>query len=174
VIAALEHREPDRLPMDLGSSGFTGIVRPGYDRLREYLGFGGPGTIMNRSGQQVEPDEQILKRLDVDLRGFTLADPERTKDVELDDITYRDEWGVTRRKPPGCHYYEICGVPLAGDISAADIARFPWPDATDPGRARGLREKALRLRQETEYAVLFNARLHMVHQTQYLRGFEDW
>jgi hypothetical protein len=40
VLAALEHREPDRVPMDLGSARFTHIVKGAYDRLRAHLGFG--------------------------------------------------------------------------------------------------------------------------------------
>ncbi len=52
--------------------------------------------------------------------------------------------------------------------------RYPFPDPSDPGRFRGLRERALRIRQETDYALIFNARFHLVHQTQYLRGFADW
>ncbi|MFN8008046.1 MAG: hypothetical protein U0V70_13695 [Terriglobia bacterium] len=55
-----------------------------------------------------------------------------------------------------------------------DIARYPFPDPTDPGRFRGLREKAKRLHEETDYAIIYNARFHVVHLTQYLRGFEDW
>jgi uroporphyrinogen decarboxylase len=37
-----------------------------------------------------------------------------------------------------------------------------------------LREQARRLREETDYAVMYNARYNLVHQTQYSRGFEDW
>jgi len=81
---------------------------------------------------------------------------------------------VVRRKPAGCHYYELAQCPLAGEITAADIARYPWPDPADPGRHRGLREQARRLREETDYAVMYNARYNVVHQTQYSRGFEDW
>jgi uroporphyrinogen decarboxylase len=88
--------------------------------------------------------------------------------------SYRDEWGVVRVQPAGCHYYDLTHSPLAGDITAQTIARYHWPDPTDPARFRWLREKARRLHEETDYAVMFNARFHLVHQTQYLRGFHDW
>ncbi len=38
VIATLDHREPDRVPLDLGSSGTTGIMVTTYAKLREKLG----------------------------------------------------------------------------------------------------------------------------------------
>jgi len=123
--------------------------------------------------QLVEMDEAILERLDVDARAFSFGTPDAGGDIELGNGRYRDEWGVVRRRPPGCHYYELEISPLAGELTAQAIARYPWPDPTDPGRTRGLREQALRLRR-TDYAVMFNARFNLVHMTQYLRGFEDW
>lgn len=174
VMAALEHREPDRLPMDLGTARFTGMVLGAYENLRAKLGFGEPGAVVDRMQQVVTVDECVLKYLDVDVRAFSQGAPDKIRDEDLSPDTWRDEWGVVRRKPAGCHYYELAQCPLAGDITAADIARFPWPDPSDPGRYRGLREQARRLREETDYAVMYNARFNLVHQTQYSRGFEDW
>jgi uroporphyrinogen decarboxylase len=173
VLAALEHREPDRLPMDLGTARFTGMTAPAYEKLRTLLGFGRPGVVIDRMQQLVEMDEAILQHLGVDLRAFSFGNPDSGGDIELGNGRYRDEWGVVRRRPPGCHYYELEISPLAGELSAEAIARYPWPDPTDPGRFRGLREQAQRLRQ-TGYGVMFNARFNLVHMTQYLRGFHDW
>ena len=174
VMAALEHREPDRLPMDLGSARFTGMVKPAYERLCQYLGFGKPGPIIDRMMQLVQMDERVLQYLDIDTRGFGQGSPDRGGDIDLDEENWRDEWGVVRRKPPGCHYYEMVSSPLSGRITAQTIANYPFPDPTDPGRFRGLRDIAKRLHEETDYAVIYNARINMVHTTQYLRGFEDW
>ncbi len=174
ILAALEHREPDRLPMDLGSARFTGMVKGAYDRLCRHLGFGETGELIDRMQQLYEMDERILRLLDVDVRSVSMGSPDRSREELLPDGRWKDEWGVVRIQPPGCHYYELQESPLAGRITAADIARYPFPDPTDPGRFRGLRQRAERLRRETDYAVMFNARFHLVHQTQYLRGFEDW
>ncbi len=173
VLAALEFREPDRVPMDLGTARFTTMVVGAYDRLRAHLGFGEPGPVVDRMQQLAAIDERVLEHLDVDLRAFSQGAPDRGGDVELGEGRYRDEWGVVRRKPPGCHYYELDRSPLAGEIDAAAIARYPWPDPTDSGITRGLRAQALKLR-DTGYAVMYNARFNLVHTTQYLRGFEDW
>jgi uroporphyrinogen decarboxylase len=173
VLAALEQRQPDRLPLDLGSARFTGMVKGAYDRLRAHLGFCAAGGILDRMQQVAGMDERVLACLDVDVRAFAQGAPDRGGEVELGDGRYRDEWGVVRRRPEGCHYYELDGSPLAGALTPAAIARHRWPDPTDPGLIRGLRERALALRA-SPYAVMYNARLNLVHTTQYLRGFEDW
>ncbi|MDX9957711.1 MAG: hypothetical protein RBT68_04635 [Spirochaetia bacterium] len=38
VKAAVEHREADKVPLDLGGSVLTGINRKAYVNLRKYLG----------------------------------------------------------------------------------------------------------------------------------------
>ena len=174
VLAALEHRQPDRVPKDLGSARVTGMVKSSYEKLCAYLGFGKPGAVVDRMQQVVAMDEEVLRFFDVDIRAVSPGLPDRGGDTELGDNRYADEWGVVRRQPPGCHYYELEHSPLAGDITAQDIVRHPWPDPADPGRFRGLREQARRMRDETDFAIMYNARFHPVHLTQYLRGFEDW
>ncbi len=174
ILTALNHRQPDRLPMDLGSARFTGMVKQAHDRLCEHLGLGEPGGLVDMMQQLYDVDERVMEHLGVDARSVSLSGPDAGGDQMLPDGRHKDEWGVVRVRPEGCHYYELQECPLAGEITAADIANFPFPDPTDAGRFRGLRQRALRLKQETPYAVIFNARYHLVHQTQYLRGFEDW
>lgn len=160
--------------MDLGSARFAGMVKEAYEKLCEHLGFGVPGPLIDQMQQILEMDEQVLRRLDVDARAVSLGPPDNNGDEFLPDGRHKDEWGVVRVQPPGCHYFELQLPPLAGAITAEKIAHYPFPDPSDAGRFRGLRERARRLREETDYAVVYNARYHLVHQTQYLRGFEDW
>ena len=40
LTSALEHREPDRLPRDLGGGESSGISAMAYNRLRAHLGLG--------------------------------------------------------------------------------------------------------------------------------------
>ena len=174
IAAALAHREPDRLPMDLGTARFTTMVKGAYEKLCEHLGFGERGGLIDQMQQLFEMDDRVLEHLDVDVRAVSLGAPDTGGDVFLPDGRHKDEWGVVRVQPPGCYYYEMQISPLAGPITAETITRYPFPDPTDAGRFRGLRERARRLREETDYAVMYNARYHLVHQTQYLRGFEDW
>lgn len=174
VLAALSHREPDRVPIDFSGSRCSSIHVEGYERLKRHLGIEAPNIISDRMMQPVLVDDRILERFDVDTRALIPGAPDRGGDVELDEITYRDEWGVVRSKPPGSYWYDLKGSPLAGEITVQDILRHPWPDPDDPGRTRGLRDRALELRRKGDYALVLNLTIGVVHISQYLRGFQDW
>lgn len=174
VLAALNHREPDRVPIDLGSTRCTSIHIAGYQRLKRHFGIEATDTITDRMMQPVLVDERILKALDIDTRGIYPGKPDKTPDVEIDAITYRDEWGVVRNKPEGSYWYDLTGSALAGEISVQDIMRYPWPDPDDPGRIRGIRERALELKKNGDHALVLSLSVGTVHFSQYLRGFADW
>ena len=184
VVAALNHREPDLVPVDLASTRNTGILLAPYAALEAELKLGGERERSATHGISkvlglATPAEDVLERLDIDFRGIFMgrADdtPERLWAGELEDEWFhQDDFGVIRRCPPGGHYFDVVSSPLSGEITAHDIARYPWPDPTDPGITRGLREKARHLRETTDYAIVLHFSDIFVHTTQYLRGFEPW
>ncbi|MHB0870106.1 MAG: uroporphyrinogen decarboxylase family protein [Chloroflexota bacterium] len=174
VLAALNHQQPDRVPIDFGGSRCSSIHVVGYERLKRHFGIEVPSVISDRMMQPVLVDERILEGFDVDTRALVPGAPDRGGDVELDPISYRDEWGVVRSKPPGSYWYDLRESPLSGEISAKDIARYRWPDPEDPGRVRGLRRRAQALKQKGDYALVLNLTVGVVHISQYLRGFQDW
>jgi len=175
VLATLNHQEPDRVPIDFSSTRCTSIHVDGYQRLKRHLGIEAPDVISDRMMQCVLVDDRILERLDTDTRGIIPGAAEKTPDVELDEITYRDEWGVERSKPQGSYWYDLRGEPaLAGEITIQDILRHPWPDPEDPGRLKGVRQRALELKQKGDWALVLNLSVGTVHISQYLRGFTDW
>ncbi len=171
VNAALAHQQPDRVPIDLGSTRDSSIVIEGYEALKRYLNIEGENVLISRMMRVVDVDERILQALDIDTRGIFPAAP---PDVLLDERTYRDEWGVERVNPPGSYYYDEISFPLAGAITVQDIANYPWPDPHDPVRRRGLKTRLRQIREETDCAVVLNLPSGFVHTSQYLRGFEDW
>lgn len=176
VLAALNHQEVDRVPVDLGATRDSSIVKQEYLRLKEYLGINGnrPIRLLNRMMQVVEPEEEVLEYFDVDLRGVGPGPPEKGGDKELGENRYQDEWGVVRVKPPGSFYYDLVDSPLSGPLASSDIMNYGWPDPHDPGRIKGLREKVERLRGSTDYAIVLSLPSPFVHISQYIRGFEDW
>ncbi len=170
VVAALEHRRPDRIPLDLGSTRDSSIVVEGYEPLKRHFGVEAENHIISRMMRVVEVDERILRALQIDTRGvFPGAPPSE----ETGENSYRDEWGVERVRPPGSYYYDQVSFPLAGDIGPADIARHTWPDPHDPVRTAGLKERVRRI-HDAGCAAVLNLPSGFVHTSQYLRGFEDW
>jgi uroporphyrinogen decarboxylase len=174
VLAALSHREPDRIPIDLGSTRDSSIVVDGYERLKRHFGIEAPSRLSSRMMQVVEVDERILAALDIDTRAVLPPAPLRGADEEVGHDRYRDEWGVVRVKPAGALYYDQVAAPLAGEITVRQILDYPWPDPADPGRLRGLAARIREIREGAGCAAVLNLPSAFVHVSQYLRGFEDW
>jgi uroporphyrinogen decarboxylase len=174
VLAALNHRQPDRVPVDLGATRSTSIVVQAYERLNRHLGSTETPRIFSKWLNIAHPSQAMLQRFDIDTRSVGQGGPDNWQDIVFPDGSYQDEWGVVRSRPAGCLYYDLTKSPFAGETSVADLDRHPWPDPHDPGRCRGLKEEARRLHQETDYAIALNMPGGVVTQAQFLRGFEDW
>jgi uroporphyrinogen decarboxylase len=171
LLTALRHHEPDRIPIDWGG-GTTGIEVEAYDRLKALLGFHGQTKTFVRD--HVEIDEPILQRFGIDTRYVRVGGP-RGHRVELAaDNSYVDLWGTRWRKPPSSLYYDMVDFPIK-DATLEDLRRYHWPDPDDPGRTDGLRERARRLAEETDYGVVLDvAGFGAFEQGWALRGFENF
>src|ERR1041385_8059590 len=67
VLATLEHREPDRVPIDLSGHRSSGIMAVAYARLRDFLGLPKkPIRVYDPVQQLAIVDEDVLERFQVD------------------------------------------------------------------------------------------------------------
>ncbi|MCP5110721.1 MAG: hypothetical protein GY953_07800 [bacterium] len=177
VLAAVNHRETDRVPVDLGSTLASTMTIGAHERLREYLELPADTApaVFSRRSCTVIPDEAILDRFDVDLRPVLLGAPELRPDRETGPSTFVDEWDVTWSQPEGGHFINR-GGPFEGIVepTRTDLDRFSWPEPDDPGRFRGLRERARQVRESSGCAVVLNLGVGPVHQCQFLRGYAEW
>ena len=98
-LAALSHRQPDRVPIDLGGTVDSSIVVEGYARLKQHFGIEAEDALCNRMMRVVKVDERILQSLDIDTRGVFLGAPIKGADQEMEPDGYRDLWNVERIKP---------------------------------------------------------------------------
>ena len=175
VLAALNHQEPDRVPVDIAGAKCTTLHRVAYQNLIEHLGLPPrPGMIWDSMQQAVLPEEDVLRHFDVDTRSIWAGAPDGFKPRDLGRDFYEDEWGVVRVCPKGGYYFDLHKCPLEGNPTLDDLEHFPWPDPDNPGRVRGVRERAEYLRQKTDYAVVLNLGATLLHTSQYMRGFEGW
>jgi uroporphyrinogen decarboxylase len=180
VLTALDHREPDRVPIDLGGNQ-TGIHKNAYQALIFHLGLSEEIEIMDAVQQLAEPSEAVLERLHVDtryIRAGAAADFQGEILVaERDgqrwhDLT--DEFGVRWSMPDDSPLYmDITHHPLA-DATIDQLDDYPWPRGGDPGRFEGLRKRAQTLRQETPYAVVSGISGVVYEICWYMRGLERW
>jgi uroporphyrinogen decarboxylase len=180
VLLALDHKVPDRVPIDLGGNQ-TGIHRNAYRNLVRHLGLEEEVEIMDAVQQLARPSEAVLERFHVDTR-YVHAGPASTwkggvVTVERGGRVWHDltdEFGVRWSMPDDAPLYmDITFHPLAG-ASLRDVAEYPWPKGDDPGRFAGLRERALGLRRETPYAVVGGISGVIYEFGWYLRGLEQW
>ena len=179
VLTALDHREPDRVPIDLGGNQ-TGIHKVAYRKLIDRLGLDEEIVIMDLVQQLAQPSERVLERLHVDTRyvaaggakSFAGGVVRRERGGRAwHDFT--DEFGVTWSMPDDePFYFDISHSPLAG-LSLDEIRAYPFPKGDDPTRFEGLRDRALRLRNETPYAVISGISGVVYEICWYMRGLEN-
>ena len=176
LVTALSHRQPDRVPLDLGTTVVTGIALKTYERLKTSLHIDpGPTRVFDRRNQLAVVDDEVLGALDIDTRPVCAGAPENRPVVEAaDQEGFTDEWGSLNVRPPDVDTYFIANAPLAGEISLHDILRYPWPDPDDPGRTRNLRSQAEALRAKDDRALVMAIPGSIIQMSQLLRGFEDW
>ena len=143
VLAALDHKEPDRVPLDFGGRHTT-LHLDAHQALMQHLGFSGPiPPIRSYHTYLVEPDPQLLNHFE---RVTTLLFPKAPDSYifSIDPATdsYVDEWGTKYYRPPDGYYYDIAAVPLPDAETEADLKKYRWPDPVDPSRLTGLVEQA--------------------------------
>jgi uroporphyrinogen decarboxylase len=198
VMAALEHRMSDRVPVDLGSSIVTGINAMGYARLKRHLGLSGPVRVNNVILLLAEVESPALERWGVDVlpvpryfaapgaplsgrwREHPLPDgtpalfPEGfTPRIRADGAWELDEDGVPASVlAPGSGSFVPARFPLAGAILEKLEAWQP-PRITDE-ELEFLSRTARRLYEDTDKALFgwFNGSIF--EQSQLLCGWDEF
>jgi uroporphyrinogen decarboxylase len=171
---ALNHQEPDRVPIDLGSIASTIRTVDAYDRLKIHLGLALDKKIKHFADEHIIPDEEVLRAFHVDTMYIRLNVPKSWQRTRLDAYTVVDEWGVPWSKHPGSYYTFPVDHPMK-TATLEEIEKFPWPDPDEPSRYEGLREKAKYLFEKTEYALVADGLtgVGIFDMTWHLRGMEN-
>ena len=171
---ALNHKEPDRVPIDLGSIASTIRTVEAYDRLKNYLGLAVDKKIRHFADEHIIPDEEIMQALHVDTFYLRMHVPKTWHRVRLDKHTVVDEWGVPWYKAPGSFYTFPASHPIKA-ASMEEIEKLSWPDPNEPSRFAGLREKAKQIFEQTDYALVAEGTtgVGVFDMSWHLRGMEN-
>ena len=87
VLTTLNHKEPDRVPFDLGGTVVTGIQAKAYRRLRDYLNLPQKEIkIIDILQQLAQVDDDVMDYLGVDVRNVS---PRSTASF---NIKIKDSW----------------------------------------------------------------------------------
>lgn len=178
VLTALERKEPDRLPCDLGSTFVTGITQPAYEKLSNYLGRRVGETELYDVVQQLAViDEDLLGELEVDVRGLipNIVRKHPALEEKEDSEGFTDEWGIQWKKPrEGGLYFDLAESPLSGDITKEDVEQHPWPDPQDPSLLDGLREEAQGYFRDGYAVILESLCAGIFEMSCRIRGYEPF
>lgn len=171
---ALNHQEPDRVPIDLGSIASTIRTVEAYDRLKSHLGLALEKKIRHFADEHIIPDEEIIQAFHVDTMYIRLNVPKSWQRTRLDAYTVVDEWSVPWSKHPGSYYTFPVDHPMK-TAGLEEIEKFPWPDPDESSRYEGLREKAKYLFEKTDYALVADGLtgVGIFDMTWHLRGMEN-
>jgi len=184
VLAALDHRQTDRVGVDFSGHRSSGISAIAYPKLREHLGLGPkPVRVYDVIQQLAVVDEDVLDRFGADTielgRGFALDEdswlpwtlPDGTPcfvpawtPIERDDNRWviRSESGIVlAHMPDGALYFEQNYFPFleGDDLDAISdvLGESMWTAIASPPGAvdsEQLREGAKQLRARSDRAII--------------------
>ncbi len=147
---ALNHQEPDRIPVDLGGR-VTSIHVQAYQKLARHLGLNLPDPQLDPFFSVMNPHPALLEALGTDFQYLFMQGPEYRRLRTFSDDEYENEWGI-RVKVVGIHSQRI-GHPLE-HATIGDLSTYPWPRPDDPGRVYGLRAQGRQLYEVSDYAIV--------------------
>lgn len=176
ILAALDHRQPDRLPMDFGGLN-TSIHHEAHSALIEHLRLEpSRGTLRNLFSNVMEPDPRLVELFGRDVAPFFPRARAGWK-LEIDPETdsFVDEWGTTFHRPPGGYYYDaVPPFPLEKAETLEEVDAYRWPDPRDPARMEGVAQAVKEAHEKGDRAVMFaSQRLGLWTQPWVLRGLEQ-
>lgn len=161
VLRALNHQEPDRVPIDLGGTIISSITKTSYLDLKRYLGMPIEDIKMLDCVQQLPyvPDD-LLERFGVDFRMVQLPSataPGLKIFQEGDYYAFIDRWGSKLHMPKQDGlYFDWVEFPFTEPtMESLDHYRFPRPDP--PELIAQLRKQARYLSENTDYAIVGTA-----------------
>jgi len=213
VLAAISHREPDRVPVDIGATPSSGISAIAYSNLLKHLNRTDlPVQIYDVVQQLAQPDMSILDKFGVDVLdiGRTFNDlPADWYPVKMANgaearyprwfypvpqadgsfLTYDDDRRtVLSKMPVGATFFDQTYFPYKDGypsdyknldaemnrIMWARHAHSPWDHAAEPDFWQQLRERTLKLRSETDKALLVVCGCNLFEWGTFLRRMDNF
>jgi uroporphyrinogen decarboxylase len=161
VIQSLNHKEPDRVPIDLGATIVSSIVKQTYIELKQHLGMPVENIKMLDYVQQLPyVDDALMERFGVDFRMVQL--PSATMvgvDIfeEGEYYAFIDRWGAKLHMPKRAGlYFDWVDFPIKeATMAALEAYRWPQPDPADLNLQLGSQAKALY--ETTDFALVGSA-----------------
>ena len=158
VQAVLNYEVPDRVPIVIGVSNATGIKIHPYRGIKKIMGIESEDRYIYDWPElgTALPDEEVMLRLHCDVRGLLDRFPKEVyarNQSREPHSPFIDDWGNGQKEIGPDNWYP--GVhPMPNAKTVEDLDSFPWPDMDDPYRTSHVREQALKLHNENQFAII--------------------
>ena len=161
VILALNHKEADRIPIDLGATIVSSITKASYIPLKKHLGIPLEEIKMLDYVQQLPYlDDALMDRFGVDFRMVQLpaaTAPDLAIFEDGDYYAFIDRWGSKLHMPKeGGLYFDWVDFPIKETtMEALDQYKWPRPDPHEYNLRLG--EQARDIYANTDFALVGSA-----------------
>lgn len=174
IIATLNHKEPDKVPIDLNATNCTSLTKIAYENLRRYLGFAvdKDSNISTLVMNTVRAKEDLLEFYEIDTRCIYMKDPLESSGETEENGSFGDIYGIRWR--PASYYYDAVERPLK-EGTIEELKRAKWENYFDKRKVQGLREKAKWIYKNTGYCLVTD--IHSLGPFEggcMLRGYENF
>lgn len=171
VRAVLNHKEPDRVPLDLWGSA-SRIHNKLYYKILEYMEIGTKGDLIRPGKSTAYVDYRISDYIDADFRHVNIGrNLKYFKSYNDKNGNIIDEWGAGRKYIG--EYDMISYFPLS-DADIFDLDNYKWPVPEDLGRIDGIEKQARKWYENTDYSITATTAVSGIvfEIAMYLRGPE--
>jgi len=173
VRTAINHKEPDRVPIDLWGSA-SRIHNKLYFEILKYIGIEGKGDLVRPGKSTAYVEYRISDFIDADFRHINIGRKlESFKSYKDKDGNTIDEWGIGRKYVD--EYDMVTHFPLA-NAEISDLEKYKWPVPEDRGRIAGIGDQARNWYESTDYSITATTAVSgiMFEIAMYLRGPEQF
>lgn len=199
IVAVINHKETDVLPIDFGAMRSTGISIQAYSKLKKYLGMDNSLPKLYDVFQQLaEPETELLERMGGDVvqahrmapafgisikewkqaqlpSGITCLVPAGYNPVVNDDGSQDiiENGKVIAHMPPSGLYFDLVDAPLKDAESIEDVDKIPIPLITDE-ELDFIEQEVMHLHYNTDKAILLAFGGNILEAGQTWWGFEKF
>jgi len=204
LILSLNHLQPDKIPIDLGSSTVTGISAIAYNNLKKYLGIESPTRVFDVIQQLANVDMNIIDMMGVDALdinrlsvegngwyGINLTDGSKAeypswyrpeKAIDGSWYTKDDEGTVLSKMAAGATFFDQTYFPYENrypdsfDNFKTDLKKISWVVHSHAPNlnSQELRERLQKLKEETGKALVMSGGVKLLELGFFIRRMDNF